>query len=340
MERADIKRTDSFSIADSGAHGKPLSIVRAGVEALLDETRSRLEVYEHTKHDVFGSWHEELLRQAAVRVLGAAGWEYQSYGIFDALTAIAALPYEGRAAAGRLSLEQDLDDSTSNALVLDRVVPWKEHRTLRKLLNVSADTAILGCTQEGVQSVFMSEVPPKGGLFAVSRGSRWAFGHSAIPLFDVEAGQVHIPRMPPSRAQFERALDMEGLAKTAAHREVLWGYVSALILAARGGLLAIAGGGLKTTGTSSASFTASPVVLEPALIVRLATVDGAIVVDDQGRVHALGVILAGPFAKGERPDRGARFNSGLRFVKSVDMGRVAVVISDDGMVDVLHSRAP
>ncbi|HOX40391.1 MAG TPA: DNA integrity scanning protein DisA nucleotide-binding domain protein [Candidatus Brocadiia bacterium] len=67
-------------------------------------------------------------------------------------------------------------------------------------------------------------------------------------------------------------------------------------------------------------------------------VDGAVILDFGGRCYAIGAILDGMATKNGNPARGARYNSALRYVemkKQQGKDCIAVVVSEDGTVDVL-----
>ena len=61
----------------------------------------------------------------------------------------------------------------------------------------------------------------------------------------------------------------------------------------------------------------------------------AVLVDPQSVCYAIGVILDGPAHPACIPSRGARYNSGIRYVHATGTRRLAVVVSDDRTVDVI-----
>ena len=78
-----------------------------------------------------------------------------------------------------------------------------------------------------------------------------------------------------------------------------------------------------------------PVVLGDEMVRRVTSIDGAVLLDDEGRCHAVGVILDGRATPDGRPSRGSRYNSALRYVTGAEGPTLAVVISEDGRVDLL-----
>lgn len=74
---------------------------------------------------------------------------------------------------------------------------------------------------------------------------------------------------------------------------------------------------------------------------NITSIDGAVLMDSTGKCYGIGVILDG-IAKGAKgnKERGARYNSALKYIaKCTDINNnikvVIVVISEDGMVDIL-----
>lgn len=83
-----------------------------------------------------------------------------------------------------------------------------------------------------------------------------------------------------------------------------------------------------------------PTKLTPDLYQQVSAVDGTVIVDPYGVCHAIGVILDGPARPECTPSRGARYNSGIRYIGSADTPRLAIVVSDDQTVDVIPVLPP
>jgi hypothetical protein len=80
--------------------------------------------------------------------------------------------------------------------------------------------------------------------------------------------------------------------------------------------------------------------MTPELLERVSGIDGSILLDPTGVCHAIGVILDGHADKDCSPARGSRFNSALRYVRSNDKRRLAIVFSDDHTVDIVPLLKP
>lgn len=75
------------------------------------------------------------------------------------------------------------------------------------------------------------------------------------------------------------------------------------------------------------------------LLENMIAIDGAMLFDLELRCHGIGMILDGQVTKEPHGDRkrGARYNSAYTYIKSLSMPTIAIVISEDGVVDVLSS---
>ncbi|WP_088126198.1 diadenylate cyclase [Bacillus sp. JEM-1] len=74
------------------------------------------------------------------------------------------------------------------------------------------------------------------------------------------------------------------------------------------------------------------------VVEKITNIDGALYMDIDGYIHAIGVILDGYAKIGEGDSsRGARYNSAIRYKngKGVNGKCVIVVISEDGMIDII-----
>jgi DNA integrity scanning protein DisA with diadenylate cyclase activity len=78
-----------------------------------------------------------------------------------------------------------------------------------------------------------------------------------------------------------------------------------------------------------------PVVLTPIITQLVTAIDGAVMLDPQGYCYSIGVILDGKASGRGNSTRGARYNSAIRYVESSPYPALVVVVSEDGMVDVM-----
>ena len=70
------------------------------------------------------------------------------------------------------------------------------------------------------------------------------------------------------------------------------------------------------------------------LILGLCSIDGAIMIDPFGICSGIGLILSNPNSGKGNPERGSRYNSAVNYITN-NKSSIAVVISEDGMIDIL-----
>ncbi|MYA84923.1 MAG: hypothetical protein F4Y12_05000 [Acidimicrobiaceae bacterium] len=81
----------------------------------------------------------------------------------------------------------------------------------------------------------------------------------------------------------------------------------------------------------------SPDRLDVSHLLSFGGVDGAVVLGPDGRCHAFGVILDGTAdGRGDRA-RGSRYNSAIRYQRTKAPQSLLVVISEDGMMNLIPS---
>ena len=68
----------------------------------------------------------------------------------------------------------------------------------------------------------------------------------------------------------------------------------------------------------------------------MTAIDGAVLLGPDGVCHAIGVILDGLAGDRGDPERGARFNSAVRYVDSRQEVCLAIVVSEDKTLDVIE----
>jgi hypothetical protein len=283
-------------------------------------------------------------RAAAERLLGAAvapfAPEAAAAALFAACDAIAAEPYERQEADGSLLLCARGHPCVDELVALVAPVPLRSTRAARKALELSrGELAPLcdGATIRGVGLVARTYAPARADLFEVrfAGRSRWELRHAGERLFAVTRAD---PGLPPATLERTR---LEGLLRSAfpdhdaASVARLWDAVAAVVGAGCGSTVVISPEAAAEARRLSAQGTPiAPRVLEGEVLRCATGIGGAILLDGAGSCHAIGVILDGVAAAQGSASRGSRYNSAAAYVR----GRprtVAVVISDDGSVDVL-----
>ena len=78
-----------------------------------------------------------------------------------------------------------------------------------------------------------------------------------------------------------------------------------------------------------------PRFLDEQVLAAVTKIDGAVLVDTSGTCHAVGVILDGRATGTGDPSRGARYNSGVRYQAATAGDSMVIIVSEDGMINLL-----
>jgi hypothetical protein len=269
--------------------------------------------------------HEEELREAAaaamaeaLRPVVGAGAAETLFGVCETLSCEV---YEGAQTHGTLLLAT---------------------RAARKTLELSRGEIAPLC--DGTVIWALGRVagpydPARADLFEVrfTGGARWELRHAGERLLVVEGRPPARPVPTLGRARFE------ALARSvvAAHGPLdlarLWDAVSAVLATGRGSTVVVTADAAPEARRLAAQGTRiAPRSLSPEALQAATGIGGALFLDPAGVCHAIGVILDGVAGPDGARSRGSRFNSAANYVRGRP-ATLAVVISDDGSVDLLAS---
>ncbi len=288
---------------------------------------------------VLGSSQRDLVRVAGRRFLD--GLTIRASGmpsdLFEHLSRIAELPYERAAASGRLLIAE------AEAIELDvellTPVRLTNARSARKLLETCVSGASL--VSDGRSLVGLSRSIAKVGQdanyldIAVSGTAEWEVRWGEERYMQVSFGQPRLPVIPISPETFA-----DTLQRRIPRCDVgaLWPLVTASQQFGHGTTIVIAESAAdeaRRLGTQGQPIR--PRLLTPADLESVAAVDGAVVVDPDARCHAFGIILDGQSDGEGDPARGSRYNSAVRYCRSLQTPCAAIIVSDDGTVDLVPS---
>ena len=239
--------------------------------------------------------------------------------------------YERDDLHGELVLGQERANDID--LVLQDPVPLQNAKGSRKLLQMS--NTQVSCYSDGRSILGLIKTNAPAGYFRIRfhSANRWTLVHTSTPLAVVTLGVPTLPLPRLSRDRFENAFRQRF---DSSPNDPTWAVINAVLDGHHGALIVIADdaaqeairlGGQATLIVSS--------ILDPAVAESVCRIDGAILLDPEGRCHALGTILDGTASDKGDPARGARFNSAVRYIYGSSQRRLAVVISEDGAVDLL-----
>lgn len=295
---------------------------------------------------------EEIVRRAASDFMYTPGIAIgdRSYGgpnLFERFNLISSLMYEGAEGKGRMLLANLGNGTVDVALSLAEPVPFREPRWSRKVLQMaSSETALLANCESilGLGNVATGTDPwETQDVFEVQFHDHyhWSLSCGDEVLLVSRYGSPSLPH-----DQFPRARLLDTFQRlfpeaTAEDTDSFTALFDVAVDQRHGSMLVVARDASEEAARLSGQGTKiAPTKLTPELYSRVSNIDGTIIVDPKCICHAVGVILDGPANEDCTPSRGARYNSGIRYVAAATTPRLAVVVSDDRTVDVIPVLRP
>ena len=295
----------------------------------------------------------ELLRIAGDRLTKDCAYKADSDGdvsgywerLFDACNSIAALKYEQAAASGRIVVAGREHDALS--AFISFVTPPDIHnaRAARKLLELASRGLAL---HANAKTIFgLVEVgdydATREDLFEVSilGYHQWELAHAGHAIMHVHSGQPRLPALPFDAQKLRTNLPRVFRGLSAEHVERIVPLVQQATREGHGTMLVIAQDAPEEAKRLANQATLiQPLQTTPELLQHLTPIDGAVLLGSDGVCHAIGVILDGRATPEGDPARGARFNSAVRYVQTHEKPSMAVVVSEDGGVDLIPDLRP
>ena len=294
---------------------------------------------------------EELLRSAGKRLMTDIVCRIDQnrivglHNIFRACNTISSLFYEKSVGAGTIILARNDHPSLDMIVKFADQADLGNYRGARKLIQLASHGLALHSDSEGVYGLAtLSGYNEKDeDLFFVKLidHHHWELLHGDNSIMCVKYGQPYLPKqtfdenklrndLPRifkniNKDEVDRIIYLINEAENESHGTMIVITESAAEEAQR----------LKTQGTPVLPFDLTPDVLR-----HLTSIDGAILLNPGGTCYSIGTILDGSATSKGDPSRGARYNSAIRYVESSRSPSMAVVISEDGGIDIIPNLRP
>ncbi len=330
------------------------SLIHAAVSQVLSEARDELLRPDPGRYIGGRSRSpEEIIRQAAksfMYTLGVAIGD-RNYGgisdLFERFNLISSLMYEGEKGTGQLLIANPDDKSVDMLLRLVEPISFREPRWSRKVLQMaSSDIALVADCEKifGLGNVVAGIDPWESqNIFEIKflDHHHWCLSCGDEIMLVSRYGAPSLPQeeFPRDRLldTYHRLFPEVGEEDGARFFELF----KVAVNQRHGNMLIVAkdaeseAGRLRGQGTKI-----EPKELSPDLYRQVSAIDGTVIIDPYGICYAIGAILDGQAQPECTPSRGSRYNSAIRYVRSVKNPRLAVVVSDDRTVDIIPELRP
>ena len=298
----------------------------------------------------------DTLRTAGARFIGSvshAATEGQSggnssyavYSLFNVANYISSLKYEGDSSYGMLVIAKDEHPNIDLSIRLNSPIPLGETRILRKLLQISSKDLFLytnGGFILGFGKFKDKYDLSKEDLFKVIFFGqlKWRFQHGDAILMNVDYGNPSLPKPKLDKSKFDSTLRRIFQIDDSII-EKHWKIINSAIKQKQGTLIIIS----KDAKRESQRLKKQAILIDSIepdeeTIKSIISIDGALLFDECGFCHSIGVILDGKASDNGTPSRGARYNSAVRYIDDNKNKAIAIILSKDGMAHLYPDLIP
>ncbi len=327
-----------------------IGIVEVLIGQLLSWASKGLDTKEPGRDsisDFFNADVSDLLRRAANNLCNAipiAIKDFSLHHIFDALNEISSLRYEGGETHGEIVFAPNDCSSLCQQVTFLQPIPLTSHRLVRKIVEMSdINLACLCNSGEGLSGLVTVTIDDNNPIFRVvfTGHYRWDLYFNELLLMTCAFGIPTLPSPRLTEAEFTSNTQRILIGINTSQCQTLWAIVSAAMEQRHGTMIVISeAADTEAKRLQAQSLPITPIPLTPELVRRISGIDGAILVDRDCQCHALGVILDGLASSNGDSSRGARFNSAIRYVESVKVQTICLVVSEDGHVNMIPKLLP
>lgn len=345
--------TDRLQLHPHRTFKVPVSLTDAVMDEYLRDAAGELAKPDPGSDPLAGKSADEILRAAGQRMMAGVAqradtWDKQEgreTELFDVCNRIAATKYERAAGRGRLILARRDHPSVTAAVDFREPVRLHNRRAARKLLELASRDMALHMNARDIWGLARlggyTGGPEDLYEIRIVDHYQWELLHAGAVLMHARDGVPALPRPTVDHAKLRT--DLRRIFKGISSERIKC--IIALLDAAaeeeHGTMLVISGRASEEAKRLMNQSTAlEPCKLTPGLLQQLTPIDGAVLLDLDGVCHAIGAILDGLADKAGDPARGARYNSALRYVATREEACMAVVVSEDGGVDVVPDLRP
>lgn len=267
--------------------------------------------------------------------------------LLHALNLISATRYESEDCTGRLVICDRHDAGVKEHLRFLNPIDLHNAKAVRKLLEVTRDNGVAlltdGFMARGYGELAADATHGTRQLFVVKflGNSTWELWFRHHAAMRVSYGRPMLPVPDIQHAELAKRLRDVFPEARPADLDHLTTLVLSFSRINHGALLVVTENAASEAERLAAqAIGVDPTVLHEHMLAGIGRIDGAVLIDPTGRVHAFGAILDGKVKRESRGNtsRGARYNSARRYVEDQVCRCMALVISEDGMIDFLAGK--
>lgn len=322
------------------------SLIHATVHAVLDEATEELNKPEPGRftHDRMRNG-DEIVRIAAKNFLHTPGLAiqrgYMYTDLFSALNLVSSLMYEGAKGVGQLIIVDPDNEFVEFLARFVEPVPFDEPRWVRKVLQMATTGVGLIANSRyifglGRLNSLHDAIAQDAFIVAFLDHYHWELRCGSQALIRSHYAVPKQPQEPVDKMSFLAHYKRLFASSTAEDGMNLWNLLLVQIGQGHGSMIVVAeDAAVESQRLNKQGTSIEPTRFNDLLLRSVSGIDGTILLDPSGLCHAIGIILDGEATEQCTPSRGSRYNSGVRYVQSNSHRRLAIVVSDDGTIDII-----
>ena len=258
--------------------------------------------------------------------------------LFIRASEVASLTYERSGAKGHLVITDPDNLANKLKITFQNPVGLHETRSVRKLLELTDETTALLTDGQAIYGLGECIAAPDVAKIAIEGHARWSLSINDTVLMRVAYEHATLPKQ-----ILDKELFRDVAQRTVGTGEVdrIWDIFQCALDNDQGTTIVVSEDPVsEIERLGQEALAIKPEYLDRSDVARLGRIDGAIILGPDGRCYAFGVILDGQANSSGDRARGARFNSSVRYQRTVEIGTMVIVISDDGTVDLIPTLMP
>ncbi|MEL6987531.1 MAG: DNA integrity scanning protein DisA nucleotide-binding domain protein [Bacteroidota bacterium] len=264
-----------------------------------------------------------------------------TFTLFDTCNIISSMHYEGEESIGKLIVANKHNTNIEIILSLESPIKIDRFRAIRKLLEMCFDDICLvsdSMLVYGLGKILHTYRASDENLFLISftKHYTWELLHDNNILMQAVYGYPQLQKTAVNRDKLSNMLSSSFSRITSEQIENLLGLVEEATKQKHGTMLVISNEAEKESERlKNQSTKIKPRKIDHSIIKITSSIDGAIMISPDSICYAIGVILDGIATNEGDSARGARYNSAIRYIESIQHECLAIVVSEDGSVDLI-----
>lgn len=329
------------------------SLLEATIIQILEIVRSELHVPDAGAYTSFSDFDtDEIMKRSGknfMYTVSSKGDNFEGlHGLFDACNIISSLKYENEPVFGKMIIAPIKHDNVRITLKLDTPINIKEYRKVRKFLeltssknNIISDSAMI----YGLGEIRGQYNPVLENLFEIrfTGHYQWELLHSNNKLMNVSYNVPSVPQFKINKEKFYSDFSRIFPLSKENDADTIFAIIEEAINQKHGTMLVVSDGAKdEAERLKNQSFKIEETFIDSSFIQKITAIDGAILLDYNGKCYSIGVILDGLAVSKGSSARGARFNSAIRYYEFAKKKNnlLILIVSEDGMIDFIPNLKP